>query len=216
MSITRRQASMATIILSAIAFLPNQSASAAPVQWPIASGGNGHHYEFVTTKTTWGAAQADAQSRTHLGVAGHLATISNAAENEFVRSLVTDNSELFWLGLFVTSPNPRDFVWVDAPISVVWRGERPADGGLSPNGAFTNWETNEPNNAGGGENWTIMYTENGRWNDTLFNRLGDGGSYVVEYNVVPEPGTAGLMWIASMSLAHVVRRRILRTTNKPV
>lgn len=180
------------VLFSSIAATCISARAAAPTQWPISSGGNGHFYEFIPTKTNWITAQADAQSHNFLGMTGHLATISSLAENSFVRSIVTDNSELFWLGLTVVSQSPRDFVWVDNPGLVVWRGVSPSSGGLSPGGVFTNWEVNEPNNAGGNENYTIMYTVNGRWNDTLLNRLGDGGSYVIEYDVVPEPNCLSL------------------------
>jgi hypothetical protein len=181
------------LLIQMLCFLPDGAVEGAPVQWSVGSGGNGHYYEFVPTKTNWEAAETDAESRSFLGVSGHLATISNAAENHFVNTLVTDGSELFWLGLTdKANPAARDFVWVDAPGIVVWHGTAASSGGFSPSGSFTKWDTNEPNNAGGNENYVIMYTAIETWNDTLVNRLGDGGSYVVEFNVVPEPSAIAL------------------------
>lgn len=206
MMICRRFARILKLAILATGLAHCTSVNAAPLQWSIASGGNGHYYEYVGIKTNWIDAQAEAQSRFHLGTAGHLATITDLAENTFVRSLVSDNSELFWLGLYVSSQTPRDFVWVDNPSATIWRGETPSDGGASPFGAFTNWETNEPNNAGGSENYTIMYTENGRWNDTLLNRLGDGASFVIEYTV-PEPAALSIAGVALFSIIHMAKRR---------
>jgi hypothetical protein len=51
------------------------------VQWPVASGGNGHFYQgFVAPSgITW---QAAWDAATALG--GYLATATNAAENDFI------------------------------------------------------------------------------------------------------------------------------------
>jgi hypothetical protein len=62
---------------------------AAPVQWTVASGGNGHWYEYVPAVSTFepvafDAARGDALSRSHLGQAGYLATLTSIAEMAFV------------------------------------------------------------------------------------------------------------------------------------
>jgi Lectin C-type domain len=206
MSLTkfRTFAIILTISTWCAAALPARS---APVQWTFASGGNGHYYQFVSTKTNWESAEADAESRSFLGISGHLATIANAAENHFVNTMVTDGSELIWLGLTdKANPAARNFFWVDDPNTIVWHGTAASSGGFSPSGSYTNWDAGEPNNAGGNENYTILYTAIETWNDTLVNRLGDGASYVVEFDVVPEPsgivlsaGAVGLLFAARRS-----------------
>jgi hypothetical protein len=79
--------------------------------WSVASGGNGHGYLLVTVKSviTWSDAKAAA-----IGMGGHLATITSAAENDFVFSLASgvatawapdvpyDQSQGPWLGASAT------------------------------------------------------------------------------------------------------------------
>src|SRR5438874_12307891 len=68
------------------------SASGQPVQWPVSAGGNGHSYEGILAPNgiTWGNAQNNATVR-----GGYLATITSAAENQFVYNLIAGNSS-FW------------------------------------------------------------------------------------------------------------------------
>ena len=56
----------------------------AQIQWPGSAGGNDHSYEAVlaTSGITWDNAYSAAEAR-----GGYLATITSAAENEFVFSL---------------------------------------------------------------------------------------------------------------------------------
>ena len=85
------------------------AAQAAPVQWTVASGGNGHWYEAISSpNTSWTAARAAAEAR-----GGYLATITSAAENTFVAALVPDSGSAespYWLGglRVSTSTNPND------------------------------------------------------------------------------------------------------------
>ena len=67
------------------------ASQAAPVQWTVGSGGNGHWYEFISTSVDWNTARANALASTFLGMQGYLATITSLAENVFV----TNHS---WLG----------------------------------------------------------------------------------------------------------------------
>lgn len=52
----------------------------APVQWSE----NGHYYEVIHEIMDWNQARAAAASRTHLGLTGHLLTVTSAEENSFV------------------------------------------------------------------------------------------------------------------------------------
>lgn len=59
-------------------------AAAAPIQWSVSSGGNGHYYELVSSASaplTWADANLAAQTRVFMGVNGYLASISSPAEN---------------------------------------------------------------------------------------------------------------------------------------
>ena len=55
-------------------------AGAVPIQWTVASGGNGHWYEHVYIAMEWHPAKTFYESRSHLGLQGHLFTITSAAE----------------------------------------------------------------------------------------------------------------------------------------
>ncbi|HUV05142.1 MAG TPA: hypothetical protein VMX94_08540 [Armatimonadota bacterium] len=75
---------VATILLSG-------SCSAAPVEWSVDSGGNGHWYEavYVPASIMWAAANAAAGS-----AGGYLATATSEPENQFIYSLISDDK--FW------------------------------------------------------------------------------------------------------------------------
>ena len=83
----RRLASIA--VLAGAAPLAATSSMAAPVQWTVASGGNGHWYEFVYSPAgfTFGQARAAALSASHLGMQGYLATVTSQAENDFIYAM---------------------------------------------------------------------------------------------------------------------------------
>ena len=76
-------------MLALVAFLlPASAALASPFQWPMVEGGNGHHYEMIPASgMTWQEARVVAESMEHLGVQGHLATLTTEAELVFVLSL---------------------------------------------------------------------------------------------------------------------------------
>lgn len=110
--------------------------------WFVSAGGNGHTYRVVarTSLVSWDEADAEAKA-----AGGYLATITSAAENNFVFSLVDDpaywtqtiNGHGPWIGGFqaIGSPEPAGgWSWVTQPGAL---GAEPL--------AFTNWEAGEPN-----------------------------------------------------------------------
>lgn len=92
-------------------------AQTGPIQWD----GNGHYYEFVEMTLSWDEAVAEAESRTFMGVFGHLATIRSAGEQDFV-------FEQF------VAPNPG---------STPWLGGYQEEGAPEPDGGWR-WITGEP------------------------------------------------------------------------
>jgi hypothetical protein len=70
------------------------NAIAAPVQWEVSSGGNGHYYDVISVPDglTWSAANLAAQS-----IPGNwqLVTITSATENAFVFDLIDDDANLW-------------------------------------------------------------------------------------------------------------------------
>ena len=183
-------------------FAWNSGALAVPVQWTIASGGNGHWYEAVDESLGWDSARIFAESRSHLGMPGYLATITSDAEKNF---LIANNlpdvlpSTLgihrAWIGAFQDTSAP-DF----GEPSGGWRwvtGE-PWD--------FVSWATGEPNNccyAGDpSENFAELHA-GGDWND---HENGFEIPLLVEYSAIPEPSTALLLGMGLAGLGMSRRR----------
>jgi len=168
-----------------IALVCVRSAVGAKVQWA----GNMHWYEAV--QTTISATGADTAA-TNAG--GYVSTITTAAENAFVYSLVSGNNDFWfldtagngqgpWLGGYqpVGSPEPAgNWRWVTTEF---W--------------SYTNWETasGEPNDHGspdpGDENFLQFFgyqtLKGPKWND--MNNLPHATGYVIEY----DPAMIGLL-----------------------
>ena len=80
-----RMRKLALLVL-VVVFGGSSGASAVPIEWTVASGGNGHFYELVTASfTTWSSARADAQA---IGAGWDLASIASEAEENFIISLL--------------------------------------------------------------------------------------------------------------------------------
>jgi len=79
------------LVAFCLVMLVTGMAAAAPVQWLVSAGGNGHYYEAVlgSPGLTWRTASQQAETR-----GGYLATITSAEENAFVFGLV-DSPEFF-------------------------------------------------------------------------------------------------------------------------
>jgi hypothetical protein len=144
-------------------------AAAQPVQWRVEDGGNGHWYQFETSTSAamqWPQARAYAEAN-----GGHLATITNAAEQRFIEQLAVAQSIRgdFWLGGFqpMNSPEPDgNWQWVDGtPWQFnAWGAVSHGTGSPpSPN----DWNTSAPNE----QNWLEIcfrapaVTPNGGWDD---------------------------------------------------
>lgn len=125
---------------------------------PITNAANGHWY-YLLSPTNWAAAEAIAVS-----LGGHLATINNAAENQWV----FDNFSSFgvvertlWLGL---NDAGQEYIWF-------WASGQPV--------TYVNWAPGEPNNGGGyfpNEDHTLMWNPSsgypaGSWNDSPEDQL---------------------------------------------
>ena len=168
------------------------------VTWDPSVGGNGHQYLAVPgyAGLNWNTANTLAQAQ-----GGYLASITSAAENNFVFSLINH-----------------------APFFNSFNGAGPAIGGYQtdalaePAGhwawtsgeawSYTNWGSSLPNNIPPGPDKLIYYSGIGStpaptWDDlpgTDGGALGLGiGGYVVE--VVPEPSSLAIVGCASLLFA---------------
>ena len=127
----------------------------------------GHTYRFVPEKRSWHLAKEKAEK-----AGGHLVTVESPQENVFVADLVREAcgglSQEIWIGL--TNDNEDgDWKWVT--------GKK-----LS----YANWNTGEPNNTGGIENFAQLGkptlkdpAEMGKWNDMM---AGWKSYYVIEFD----------------------------------
>ena len=170
------------------------AAQAAPTQWTVGSGGNGHWYEFVSLPGgSWDAAKTAAAATTHLGLQGHLATITSAAENSFLASLAGGQG---WVGASDRAVEGT-WVWETGPEAgtVFWK-----DGATL---TYANWNGGEPNNSGD-EDYVVIKQLPG-WNDAPTNYA---QAYYVEFSAaVPEPASALTLLAGLASLGAFATRR---------
>ena len=121
----------------------------------------GHKYELYNESMTWESAKLFCEKK-----GGHLVTISDEKENEFVngmrcRNLSTDYQQSIWLGGSDTA-NEGTWSWITGePFT------------------YSNWKPNEPN-GGTSQNYLQMYSS-GNWDDVQ----NEAGRFVVcEYDSV--------------------------------
>lgn len=146
---------------------------------------NKHFYEYVPyLGITWTAAKAAAETRTHHGLQGYLATLTAADEAQLAGAQAPGAG---WIG-GSDAATEGTWEWVTGPENgmIFWIG---ASNGYAPNGAFTFWNSpQEPNNSGN-EDYAHITAPGiglpGSWND-----LPDAGrptgayqpkGYIVEY-----------------------------------
>jgi hypothetical protein len=172
------------------------------VSWlagPITNPSNGHVY-YLLPPETWTASESDAVS-----MGGHLATVRNAAENQWILDtfspLVGNSGPNIWIGFY--DPVSEDGNGAQHAANFRWSSGEPI--------TYTHWGQFEPNNAAswGGEYYAILevVTFNvlvpGDWNDQSNTSSGSSDYGVVE--VVPEPSTLALLGVGAAVL--LVRRR---------
>lgn len=200
------------IALATVTAVAAFTAGAAPVQWTVASGGNGHWYDYVLpastalTGFTWNGAFAHAPTQTFSGMSGYMATVTSQGEQDFIFANVTNQTA--WLG-----GNDRDtegtWMWKNGPEA----GQVFYIAGAGVQPGYSYWNGGEPNNCCGGENdlqinWN---TGSGQWNDhgtpSSPNNL---WGYIVEYSEAPPVGTpepASMALVGAALLAMGLRRR---------
>lgn len=133
--------------------------------------GNGHFFEFVANSgITWTSAKTAAEGLNYFGLRGYLATITSAAENEFCTSKLSGDG---WMGAS------------DVDVEGTWKWVTGPEAGHSfSEYSYSNWNTGQPDNYNGVEDYAQFYTS-GKWND-LPNSEPSIAGYVVEFG-----GSAG-------------------------
>ncbi|WP_165454367.1 T9SS type B sorting domain-containing protein [Hyunsoonleella pacifica] len=149
----------------------------------------GHYYEYIPDfGITWAEARSAAASRTYFGLQGYLATITSPEEAQLTGEQAAGAG---WIG-GNDAATEGVWQWVTGPEAgtVFWNG---GINGTSPN--YANWNTSEPNNFGGNEDYAHITAPNigtlGSWNDLPLAGDADPSSdfhpqgYIVEYGGMP-------------------------------
>ena len=137
---------MALVVLS---LLTVPGARAAVLAGPVTNAANAHAY-YLLSSNTWTASEAEA-----VGLGGHLVTINDATENQWVLNTFFPLTGAFYASLWIglnDAANEGQFVWASGePVT------------------FTYWYPGEPNNLGGEDYATIRHPSEvpptGSWND---------------------------------------------------
>jgi Lectin C-type domain len=189
-----------TLLTFITAALSIGSSSGEWVEWTTAAGGNGHFYEavLVTDGIDWLSAKTQAEAR-----GGYLATITSAAENTFVHSLIATDSRFWWNWDDTRGP---------------WLGGYQISGSEEPGGGwawvtgepfvYQNWAAYSPNNYGPEDYLHYFGTGPDNFADTWNDLNMDGGPHGFIVECVPEPGTGALCGL--FITGFVLRRRSRR------
>jgi hypothetical protein len=156
----------------------------------------GHFYRFVSRpEISWAAAESEAKSDAmmYYGLRGYLATVTSQAENDFIK---IKTQGVGWIGAS-DAGSEGHWRWVTGPegLEDSGSGRRFYTTGIgSYQNAYINWNTGEPNNINGIENYahiTVFPSNPGasyKWND-LPNSGGSGDyaskGYLIEYGGYP-------------------------------
>lgn len=151
---------------------------------------NGHTYDVTPTAGSWTDAEAFAVTQ-----GGHLVTIDDAAENEFIRTTflnISGNQEDFWIGLFSPAGPANDastYEWVSGSAST-----------------YRNWRTPDQPDLGSGTDFyaaiNFLLNDDGSWDNypnTGFREIRG------IYEIIPEPSSGWLL--GSVLLAIGIHRQ---------
>ncbi|MDY6805041.1 MAG: lectin-like protein [Cyanobacteriota bacterium] len=170
----------------------------------------GHYYEFVSGQHHWLEAKELAESRSHKGWQGYLATITSQAEQNFIASSFTTSGWGGWIGASDAAAEGV-WEWVTGPEA----GTVFLQDGISV--GYNNFAPGQPNDFLGLEEYAHIRPDIGdKWNDLPSDISGITNpdhqivGYYVEYGglepenspkPVPEPGSVlGLLALGALGI----------------
>jgi len=179
------------LALLAVGLLGGSMAAQAALVGPVTNPGNGSVYYVIDGSTTWAQAEAQAAS-----LGGHLVTINDLAENQWILSNLAGPGNLYWTGARDDAVEGT-FAWTSGE---TW--------------SYANWAPGEPDNdTGSGGNGDFGYFDGttGLWGDTDGSFAGFVGMGIAEVmqetTPVPLPAAAWLLLSGLGGLGFVGRRR---------
>ena len=188
--------SLLSVAMGLWGLLSTAGSDASVLFGPILNPANHHTYLLLET-APWTDSEAEA-----LTLGGHLVTINDSAENDwvfdtFVPLLPTTVGAFIWIGLNDAAHEG----------TLEWASGEPV--------TFTNWSSGQPDNAHSGEDYAHLWTPDiipqapevwRQWNDLPNELAGANGYGVVE--VVPIPAS---VWLFGSGLAGLLafKRRLV-------
>ena len=137
---------------------------------------NGHYYYVDNRAFNFDNARAAAESYNYNGLNGHLVTITDQAEMDWIQANVPYDRS--WIGLVQNTSSPT---YSEPTGGWEWVNGEPF--------VYDNWYTGEPNDNPAGENaGEMLFGWNGGWNDLTNSDVFTTTSFIVEFDDVSGGG----------------------------
>ena len=143
---------------------------------PIVNPANGHGYLVIDADVTWSEARALAETMSWSGLGGHLVTITDQAEMDWIQTNVPYDRP--WIGLV---QNTSSATYSEPNGGWEWVSGEPF--------AYSNWHAGEPNDSPAGEDvGEMLGIWGGEWNDNLETAVAPS-QFMVEFDTLGGPAT---------------------------
>jgi uncharacterized repeat protein (TIGR01451 family) len=131
---------------------------ANPIRWEAKDLGNCHAYQVINSASTWQQAKTSAEAMIYDGKTGHLLTLSNNEETNFITTLMSPTTA-YYIG---AKRLGSGWSWVN---NQTWN--------------YENWDAGQPDNAGGLEDVIEIYNS-GKWGDIAGTTQ---HNFIVEFDI---------------------------------
>ncbi|EMI57701.1 LamG-like jellyroll fold domain-containing protein, partial [Rhodopirellula sallentina] len=137
----------------------------------------GKFYKLVTNAVDVTTAMSSASSDLINGVGGQLVTIRSSYENELVQDIVSRAGSEFYIG-GTDATSEGNWNWIEDGVEAdnFWVGD---ELGAAPAGVYANFNSIEPNDFGGNEDYLAIYGSTGEWLDLSG---ADNRGYIIEWD----------------------------------